>query len=201
MDRCNYALASYLARRGDEVHLAAYRAAEDLVRRPNVLLHRVAKPLNSYMLGDPLLKQVGRRWAARIARQGGRILVNGGNCPWYDVNLVHHVNAVDPPSGGGSTLRRLKNRVYHRRCVAGERTTIPRARTIIADCERPARYFGTHPRGAAREFARRSPGHRPGHLLSGRCGRAGQDPGATRMGGRSTGSCVYRGPGQSPEGV
>ncbi len=98
MDRANYALASYLARRGDEVHLASHRVAGDLLARPNVTLHRAAKPLNSYSAGNQVLRRVARRCAAEVAARGGRVLVNGGNCDWNDMNWVHYVNAAHPPS-------------------------------------------------------------------------------------------------------
>jgi hypothetical protein len=37
MDRANYALASYLLNRGDEVHLAAYRVSADLLAKQNAV--------------------------------------------------------------------------------------------------------------------------------------------------------------------
>ncbi|MGH7272381.1 MAG: glycosyltransferase family 4 protein, partial [Polyangiaceae bacterium] len=55
MDQANYALASYLARRGRTVHLVAYRASSDLVARPGVVFHRIPKPAGAYTLGGPLL--------------------------------------------------------------------------------------------------------------------------------------------------
>ena len=60
MDRANYALASYLADRGDVVELVAHRVASDLLARPNVVFHRVPKPLRSYLMGGPLLDRAGR---------------------------------------------------------------------------------------------------------------------------------------------
>ena len=102
MDRANHALAMYLAERGDEVHLAAYRIAADLQARKNVTFHRVAKPLNSYFLAEPVMHWSARRVAQRIAARGGRVVVNGGNCNWPDVNWVHHIHAANAPLGGGS---------------------------------------------------------------------------------------------------
>src|SRR5262245_19050549 len=77
MDRANYALAAYLARRGTPVHLVTHRAAAELAALPAVRVHRVAKPAGSYLLGGLLLDRAGRRWAARA---GGRTVVNAGNC-------------------------------------------------------------------------------------------------------------------------
>jgi glycosyltransferase involved in cell wall biosynthesis len=135
MDRANYALASYLAARGDEVHLVAHRAADELVSRPNVTLHRVPKPMNSYLLGGPMIHRAGRRLAARVAAEGGRVVVNGGNCLWGDVNWVHHVHAADAPRVVGSLPRTLKNRLTYRIHVREERAAIPRARLIVTTCE------------------------------------------------------------------
>src|SRR6185312_6730927 len=92
MDRANYALAAYLAGQGREVHLAAYRADDDLLERANVTLHRAPKPLNSYFLAQPFLDRAGRRQARRIAARGGTVIVNGGNCQWGDINWLHHLN-------------------------------------------------------------------------------------------------------------
>jgi glycosyltransferase involved in cell wall biosynthesis len=139
MDRANYALASYLADRGGEVHLVAHRAAADLLSRPNVTLHRVPKPLGSYLLGEPLIRRAGYRRARRVAAAGGRVVANGGNCPFGDVNWVHHVHAADAPRAVGDPLRRLKNRLAYRMFVAQEREAIRRARVVVTGCERSRR--------------------------------------------------------------
>lgn len=139
MDRANHALAQYLAERGDEVHLVAYRVAGDLADRPNVHVHRVPKPLDSYFLANPWMHRQGRRWAARIAGRGGRVVVNGGNCDWGDVNWLHHVHAVDPGRTAGSWPRRLKNHWLRRTFLAEERAIVPRARLVLATCERTKR--------------------------------------------------------------
>lgn len=149
MDRANHALADYLSRRGDEVHLVAYRASPDLLARPNLTLHRVAKPLGSYSLGRPLLDRAGRRVAARVARRGGRVVVNGGNCLWGDVNWVQHVNVLDLPRPGGSPIRRLKTKIDYRLHVRVERAAIGMARRIVTTCEKNkadvVRLFGVEP--------------------------------------------------------
>ncbi len=129
-------MATYLAGRGDEVHLVAHRVADDLRARPNVVVHRVPKPLNSYLLGEPLLDRFGRVVARRIARDGGRVIVNGGNCLWGDVNWVHYVHAAWHPLASGSLARRFKAVVTHRRALAQERAALRRARLVIANSER-----------------------------------------------------------------
>lgn len=139
MDRANYAVADYLARRGDRVHLAAYRVADDLLARPNVTFHRAAKPLGSYSLGNQVLRRVAHRAAERLASRGARVLVNGGNCDWPDVNWVHHINATDRPPPRSGVAARVKSWLDHRIYVAEERAIIPRARVILVTCERMRR--------------------------------------------------------------
>ena len=139
MDRANHALASHLASLGREVHLVAYRAADDLLQRPNVVLHRTPKPLGSYMLGQPVLDQVGRRWAKRIRRRGGDVVVNGGNCLWGDVNWLHHLNVLDRPAAAGSLPRRLKRRVNYHYAAWTDRLALRRSRLIVTTCQRNKR--------------------------------------------------------------
>jgi glycosyltransferase involved in cell wall biosynthesis len=136
MDRANYALARHLADRGDEIHLVAFRAEPDLLACPNVTLHQVPKPLNSYFLGMPLLSRAGVRVARRLAPSGARVVVNGGNCPWGDVNWVHHVHVVDAPRVVVGSLRRFKNRMVYRHDVASERSAVRSSKLVITTCEK-----------------------------------------------------------------
>lgn len=136
MDAANHALAMYLSRQEAEVHLVTHRAADDLAKRPNVTVHQVPKPLGSYLLGEPLLDRVGRYWASRIESRGGRVLVNGGNCQWGDVNWVHYVHSAYTPTTSGSGLRLLKHRWAHRRFVREERKALQRANVVITNSER-----------------------------------------------------------------
>ena len=140
MDRANYALAAHLARReGAEVHLVTHRAAPDLEASPAVVVHRVPKPLNSYMLGAPLIQRMGRRLASRLAAEGARVVVNGGNCFFGDVNWVHHVHASDPHDPKGGPLNRLKGRINYRNWLREERKAIEMARLVVTTCERNRR--------------------------------------------------------------
>jgi glycosyltransferase involved in cell wall biosynthesis len=92
MDRANYELAWYLAEKaGAIVELVAHHVAEPLASHSNVTWRRVPRPLNSSFLGSPLLSQYGRAAASKIRARGGAVVVNGGNCPWPDVNWVHAV--------------------------------------------------------------------------------------------------------------
>jgi glycosyltransferase involved in cell wall biosynthesis len=136
MDRANYALAAYLAGRGDEVHLVAFGAGNDLIKQPSVTFHPVPKSLGSYLLGGPVLHARGRRLAAELAAGGARVLVNGGNCYWGDANWVHHVHASDAPLSGGDLLRRLKTKLAYKVWVREERKAVPMARVVITTCEK-----------------------------------------------------------------
>ena len=133
MDRANYALASYLADRGDTVELVAHRAASELLARPNVTLSRASKPLNSYFLGSGVLDRVGRSRAATTQRAGGRVVVNGGNCRWGDVNWVHYVHAAWGTRPNGNAARRLKGHLVRRQALCSERTALRRARLVVAN--------------------------------------------------------------------
>ena len=64
MDRGNYALADYLARRGGEVHLIGHSAAAELRNYTNVRWHEVRRPLGRDGLGWGGLRRAGRRWTA-----------------------------------------------------------------------------------------------------------------------------------------
>jgi glycosyltransferase involved in cell wall biosynthesis len=140
MDAANHALAGYLARRrGAEVHLVTHRAWPDLLELPGVHLHRVPRPFGKHMLGFPFLDHAGRHWARRLSKHGARVVVNGGNCRWHDVNWVHYVHAAWTPLQDGSPARRLKAALLHRRERALERASIGRARLVIADSERTRR--------------------------------------------------------------
>jgi glycosyltransferase involved in cell wall biosynthesis len=142
MDRANYALAWGLADRdGAEVHLVTHRAADDLASRPGVTVHRVPRPRGSHLLGSPLLDLAGRRWARRLAPRGARVVVNGGNCRWGDVNWVHYVHAAWAPRAGAQvgTLRRIKNTAHDHYARTTERRSIAAARVVIANSERTRR--------------------------------------------------------------
>jgi glycosyltransferase involved in cell wall biosynthesis len=132
MDVANHALASYLARAGHEVHLVAHRVADDLRRFPNVHVYEARKPLDSYYLGRKHLDRLGRRWAARIADRGGRVVVNGGNCRWNDINWVHYVHAAYAPAVAGSAAKRAVNAWKRSAFLAEERAALAEARVVVA---------------------------------------------------------------------
>ena len=139
MDRANYGLATYLARRaGAEVHLVTHRAWPDLQALPTVKIHEVARPWGKHMLGAPLLSRVGRREACRLTRaeRGTRVVVNGGNCVWGDVNWVHYVHAAWQDRQDGTVSKRMKRIAFSRSARAAERSALGRACVVVANSER-----------------------------------------------------------------
>lgn len=139
MDMANFALASHLARRGVELHLVAHQVADELRDFANVAVHIVPKPAGSYFLGASLLERAGRKWARRTTARGGRVIVNGGNCRWGDINWVHYVNAAYQPTVATGLARQLKGRVERRYYLAAERESLSIARLVIANSERTKR--------------------------------------------------------------
>jgi glycosyltransferase involved in cell wall biosynthesis len=144
MDMPNLALARHLVEAGTEVHLVTHRAAEELTRKPNVIVHHVPKPANSYLLAAPFLDRMGRKWAAEITARQGDVVANGGNCLWGDINWVHYVHAAYRAPRVGSALRIAKNECAHRTFRAMERAALKRARIVIANSERTKRDIVEH---------------------------------------------------------
>lgn len=139
MERANFALAQELAAQSEELHLVAHRVADELLRLPNVVWHRVDRPWNADLLGMPRLNVAGQRVAAKIAARGGRVIVNGGNCYWPDVNWVHYVHTAYWPHAAGSWPRRVQRRLSHQLFLRQERRAVRRARLVIAVSEQVKR--------------------------------------------------------------
>ena len=137
MDRANHGLARYLAGTlGAEVHLVTHRAWDDLAALPDLEVRPVPRPWGSHLLGMPLLDRAGRREARRLAPTGARVVVNGGNCAWGDINWVHYVHAAWTPLAAGGPARRAKAALAHRYALATERDCLRRARLVVANSDR-----------------------------------------------------------------
>jgi glycosyltransferase involved in cell wall biosynthesis len=140
MDAPNFALASYLARTGRAVHIVAYRVADELCRLPNVVVHRVPKPMKAYSLGAPLLGSAGLLRAAIVARRGGHVMVNGGNCPFPAINWVHYVHrAFAPITYRAMGFRSARVATLHRASLLTERLALRAAKLVIANSQRTRR--------------------------------------------------------------
>jgi len=134
MDRANFALANYLARNGKLVDLVAHRVANELLAYPNVRFHSVPKLGNSYLLSSPLLDWQGRSCAHRLAVRA-RVIVNGGNCQWGDVNWVHYIHAAYQPKTQLGFWHSFKEAISRRLFLQAERQALQSARTIIVNSE------------------------------------------------------------------
>jgi glycosyltransferase involved in cell wall biosynthesis len=135
-DRANFALASFLARRGDKVHLVSHRVAGDVGPAGRVVTHTAPRPLQSDLLGEPFLQWMGSRWARRLRPQSARVIANGGNCAWPDVNWVHYVHAAYDRTGEGSVVRQARMFVSHHRWLHDERKALRHARVVVANSKR-----------------------------------------------------------------
>ena len=138
MDRANHALARYLAERAP-VHLVTHRAGQELSGHPNVTVHRVWRPFGRHLLGNGLLARVGQQWAEYLGRRGFRVVVNGGNCRWGDINWVHCIHAAFPAPVAGGRLRQLKIRRHHVLAQRDELQIVRKARLVICNSQRTAR--------------------------------------------------------------
>jgi glycosyltransferase involved in cell wall biosynthesis len=138
-DQANLALATYLAANGAELHLVGYTACDDLLSRPGVMFHPVPRVCNSDLLSEPLVDFIGKFWASRISKRGGRVVVNGGNCDFYDVNWIHYVHAVDPVTLTSSLKKNFKAVLAHNFFRWREQVIVRKARVIIAHSQQAKR--------------------------------------------------------------
>jgi glycosyltransferase involved in cell wall biosynthesis len=129
MDRANHALADYIARQGHELHLVAHRVDTTLSDRSNVTVHQVPKPLNSYLLGAPLLARKGME----IGKKSSHAIVNGGNCPGTNINWVHYVHAAYESENRTSPIARIKKQLDRQIALRSERAALQQARIAIVN--------------------------------------------------------------------
>jgi glycosyltransferase involved in cell wall biosynthesis len=149
MDKANAALAAFLLDRGTAVHLVAHRGGVSpaLASRSGVTVHEVPLPGHSFLLGGPLLDSRGRAVARAVtaSHPGARVVVNGGNCVWSDVNWVHSVHEVWPCVDDGAPIWfKVKNRVAKRLARRQESRALHGARVVIANSERTRRDLLAH---------------------------------------------------------
>jgi glycosyltransferase involved in cell wall biosynthesis len=139
MDAANAALATHLADRGSKVHLVCHRADEDLRKHKMVEVHRVDRPAGSFFLGQWLINSRGRRVARAVLAHDAstRVVVNGGNCNWPDINWVHYVHrSWRDVDNSGPRLSRAKLRLDKSVARVREKRALVRARVVIANSNR-----------------------------------------------------------------
>ena len=139
MDKANAALAEYLSGSGVPVHLVSYRVDSRLAANPGVTVHRVLKPAGSFFLAQWQLDRLGRAVANKVTALSprARVVVNGVNCDWPDINWVHWVHrewlSLTP---GAPPWFRAKNRLEAWISVRRELRVLRRARLLLANSER-----------------------------------------------------------------
>jgi glycosyltransferase involved in cell wall biosynthesis len=142
MDAANAALASHLAGLGCRVHLVSHHVDDGLQNDALVKVHRVPRPRQSYFLGARLLERVGRN-VARETLAGdpsARVIVNGGNCVFPDINWVHSVHHAWPNHQLGAPLWfRVKGAIDKTISRRNERAALRAARVVIANSNRTRR--------------------------------------------------------------
>ncbi len=142
MDRANAELARYLAETGHPVHLASYRVDAEFAAPPGVQVYLARRPAGSFFLARRRLARLGRAVAMRVTATdpNARVVVNGGNCGWTDINWVHFVHGAWRETPRAAPLWfRIKDRFGRARDAARERRILPRARLLIANSERTRR--------------------------------------------------------------
>jgi len=139
MDKANAALASYLIRRNIPVHLVGHRVDRALADHPLVTVHLAPRPAGAFLLGEWHLEKYGRRVAQQATARWpeARVLVNGGNCRWADINWVHCVHHAWPCVDQGAPVWfKIKNRLAKTGAKRRERAALRESRLMITNSER-----------------------------------------------------------------
>jgi glycosyltransferase involved in cell wall biosynthesis len=134
MEKANAALVRHLISTGATVHLVTHEAAPDLAGSDRVRLHIVPRVFGISATDIPL-DFAGRRVARAVCASspGARVIVNGGNCSWPDVNWVHYVHHAWRPQPRGPFPYRAKERLLNVMYRRAERRALRGARTIIVN--------------------------------------------------------------------
>ncbi len=147
MDKANASLARFLAARGTPLYLVGHDFDAEFESAPTVTIERVSKPGSSFMLGEWLLGARGRKVARAVLARSpdARVVVNGGNCIWPDINWVHYVHRAWPASASGMPLwSSLKVRLQGLLARWREKAALQCARVMLANSERTRRDLIDH---------------------------------------------------------
>lgn len=139
MDRANAEFAAYLCAAGVPVHLVSYRVDSELAAHSNVQVHLARRIAGAHFLAQRQLDRLGRAVAAKVIAHapGARVLVNGVNCEWPDINWVHYVHQEWLTSPSGAPLWfRLKHGIDGCSNSRKELRVLKAARIVIANSER-----------------------------------------------------------------
>ena len=141
MDCANFALAQALLEEEREVFLVGHKIDDEMLKHPRVHATVVPRPAG-ILLAEGSLKRAGLRIATQVTRRwpDARVVVNGGNCPWPDINWVHSVHAAWPAFDARAPLWfRTKSRVNKQKARRDELYALRRAKVVIANSERTRR--------------------------------------------------------------
>jgi glycosyltransferase involved in cell wall biosynthesis len=138
MDRANAALAAHLLRQGARVHLVGHDIDDRFRRDAYAECHDVPRPRSAAPIAESLLSRRGLAVAARVTAVSprARVVVNGGNCPWPDINWVHAVHAAWPVHDEGAPAWvKVKHRAIKALARRQERTALRVAHVVIANSQ------------------------------------------------------------------
>lgn len=141
MDRANLALAEALLEQGREVHLVGHNISPDLLENSRIHATIVPRPVG-VLLAEGSLKRAGIRVATEVSRRwpATRVVVNGGNCPWPDINWVHSVHHAWPRFDAQAPLWfRTKSRINKQKARRDELHALHVAKLVIANSQRTKR--------------------------------------------------------------
>ena len=136
MDRANAALAAHLRRHGARLHLVGHDIDDRFRDDAFVECHDVPRPRALAPIAEALLSRRGQAVASRVTSRApdARVVVNGGNCAWNDINWVHAVHAAWPVCDHGAPpWIKLKHRAVKALARRQERATLRAARVVIAN--------------------------------------------------------------------
>ena len=138
MDRANAALADHLRARGARVHLVGHDIDARFHGAAGFECHDVPRPRSAAPLAESMLSRRGWAVAAQVtaASPDARVVVNGGNCAWPDINWVHAVHAAWPVCDDGAPgWVKVKHRAVKAIARRQERVAVRAARTVIANSQ------------------------------------------------------------------
>jgi len=142
MERANAALANYLVSQGIPTHLVAFSTDPELASKPGVSCSNARLPGRSLFFGRMCLARRGRATAQRLTSHSHsvRVVVNGINCDWPDINWVHWLHQCwQPRVVKGPLWVKLKHRFETWRATERERTALRSAKLLVANSERTRR--------------------------------------------------------------
>jgi len=138
MEKANAQLASYLLRNDASVHLVAHDVDPMFLDHPRATVHLVRRPAGSLALGEFGLDRCGRKVARSLLRThpAARVIVNGGNCQWPDVNWVHYVHRAWTAVDSDAPLWfKAKHRAFSARWRRLETSAVRSARIVVANSD------------------------------------------------------------------